>query len=351
MINQDITLTKKHFYSVFHYSAIGMALVGQDGRWINVNSALCHFLGYPEHELTEITFQEMTFPEDLCRELEYMNQLITGEIVSYQREKRYIHKKGHVVWGLLTVSSVMDEENSPVRFITQIQDISERKRMEEELKKKEQLYQLISENAQDVIFSYTPDGLLEFVTPSVRTILGYRNEDILGLPLSEFYHPEDFIYLNSRTYAASDSFTFRFRHKDGHYVWLETTTRQIRNDIGELEKVIGISRDVTLRRQMETDLLSSEENLKQAQRIAGLGSWEWDMLNDSAAWSDELFRIAEIHPDQFTGSMRDFYNLIHPGDADKLQQAVADSVLGKNCDLDCRIITPKGTLKHLHLQG
>jgi PAS domain S-box-containing protein len=118
---------RERFSSAFRDAAIGMALVGTDGRWLQVNRALCHIVGYSEEELLATTFQAITRPDDLDADLGYVNQMLRGEILTYQMEKRYFHKRGHIVWILLSVSLVRDQEGTPLSFISQIQDITQRK--------------------------------------------------------------------------------------------------------------------------------------------------------------------------------------------------------------------------------
>src|SRR3712207_823967 len=105
-----------------------MAVVGTDGRFMQVNRSLCRIVGYSEEELLEKTFQEITHPDDLRADVEQVRRMLSGEIETYQKEKRYFHKEGHVVWGLLSVSLVHDEEGEPLYFVSQIQDVTERKR-------------------------------------------------------------------------------------------------------------------------------------------------------------------------------------------------------------------------------
>jgi diguanylate cyclase (GGDEF)-like protein/PAS domain S-box-containing protein len=143
--HQDITEHKRaekalqeseqRFRNSFRDAAIGMALVGTDGRWLQVNRALCRIVGYPEEELLEKTFQEIAHPEDLDADLGHVRRMLAGETETYQMEKRYLHKEGHVIWILLSVSLVVhDEDGEPLYFIAQIQDMTDRKRMEEQLR-------------------------------------------------------------------------------------------------------------------------------------------------------------------------------------------------------------------------
>jgi diguanylate cyclase (GGDEF)-like protein/PAS domain S-box-containing protein len=121
------------FRSAFDYAAIGMALVSTKGRWLQVNRSLCDILGYTEEELLATTFQKVTHPDDLGAALANIKQLLKGRMPTYQMEKRYLHKQGHMVWVLWSVSRVRDRSTDAVHLIFQVQDITDRKRAEERL--------------------------------------------------------------------------------------------------------------------------------------------------------------------------------------------------------------------------
>ena len=123
--------SQQRFLNAFEYAAIGMALVAPDGRWLQVNQALCEIVGYSEPELLSMTFQAITHPDHLEADLDSLRQLLAGEIRAYQAEKRYVHKLGHAVWIWLSVSLVRDAHGQPLHFVSQIKDISDRKWKEE----------------------------------------------------------------------------------------------------------------------------------------------------------------------------------------------------------------------------
>jgi len=136
-VNQDITerkeadealrLSEARFRSAMLHSPIGMALTGPDGHWQEVNPALCAILGYSREELLSMTFQSITYADDLGADLDSMRRLRTHEIETYDAEKRYLHKDGRVIWAQLNVSLVLDEGGDVSYFVTQVQDITERK--------------------------------------------------------------------------------------------------------------------------------------------------------------------------------------------------------------------------------
>ncbi len=123
---QRLREAEDRFRGAFESAAIGIALVGPDGRWLQVNRSLCELIGYAEDELLAGgTFQAITHPDDLELDLGYVDRMLAGEIHSYQLDKRYIHKRGHIVWIHLSVSLVRDASAALVHFISQIQDTSQ----------------------------------------------------------------------------------------------------------------------------------------------------------------------------------------------------------------------------------
>ncbi|MFY0579706.1 ATP-binding protein [Cystobacter fuscus] len=128
---EELRDSEERFRTSFEHAPIGMSLAGLDGHFLNVNGALCELLGYSQRELLTKTFQDITYSEDLELDLENVRRLLQGELSTYQMEKRYLHKDGHIVTILLTASLVRDSRGEPLHFIAQIQDVSERKQLEQ----------------------------------------------------------------------------------------------------------------------------------------------------------------------------------------------------------------------------
>ena len=143
--------SEERFRSAFDYASIGMALVSLEGRWLKVSPSLCKIVGYSEQELLATDFQTITHPDDLEADLAFARQLLAGEIDTYQMEKRYFHKRGHVIWILLNASLVRDFSGNPLYFIAQIQDITLNKQVDEALQ--ENLIQLSKKTRYETIIS------------------------------------------------------------------------------------------------------------------------------------------------------------------------------------------------------
>ena len=130
----ELRESEERFRGALEHAAIGMALVAPDGRWLRVNRSLCETVGYTSEELLEGSFQQITHPDDLKADLENVRRMLAGEIATYAMEKRYLHKAGHPVAAQLNVSLVRDAAALPLYFVSQIQDITVRKRAEAALR-------------------------------------------------------------------------------------------------------------------------------------------------------------------------------------------------------------------------
>ena len=124
---------------------MGIAHVGVDGRWLRVNDKLCAIVGYPREELLQLTFQDITYPEDLEPNLEHISRVLSGEMKTYSMEKRYFRKDGSLVWASLTVSLVRTAGGEPRHFISVIEDITEQKLTEQALEERLKFEALLAE--------------------------------------------------------------------------------------------------------------------------------------------------------------------------------------------------------------
>jgi diguanylate cyclase (GGDEF)-like protein/PAS domain S-box-containing protein len=129
----DRKMADEQFRTAFDDALVGIALVAPDGSWLRVNDSLCDIVGYPREQLYGMTFQDITHPDDLDADVGHLQETLAGERAGYQMEKRYQRPGGEVVWTLLSVSLVRDAAGAPMHFISQVLDISERKRLEAEL--------------------------------------------------------------------------------------------------------------------------------------------------------------------------------------------------------------------------
>ena len=280
--SRDITERKKadevlreseeRFSSVFEHAAIGMALVAPDGHWLKVNRALCELVGYKAEELLGRTFQDITHPDDLEADLGFVHQMLTGELRTYQMEKRYFHKQGHVLWILLTVSRVRNASGQPLYFISQIQDITNRKRNEERIR----LQSTALEAAGNAVVITGRDGSILWTNPAFTQLTGYTAEEVLGKSpriLKSGAHAESFYRHLWETVTSGQVWRGEMinRRKDGSLYSEEMTITPVRNERGEVTHFIAIKQDISGRQQTERALRESEELFRSLSASSPLG--------------------------------------------------------------------------------
>jgi PAS domain S-box-containing protein len=314
------------FGRAFDQAAIGMALVGLEGAWLRVNEALCQIVGYSEQELLATNFQQITHPQDLGADLSYVGQMLRREIRSYQMEKRYIHKKGHAVWILLSVSLVYGCEMQPLFFFSQIQDITERKRAEEALRESDKRFQALLDNSPNLIFIKDMEGRYLLVNKEFESALGVGQDQIRGKKDEEVFPREqglafrtnDLRVLNAgvpmefeEIALQEDSLHTSIVHKfplfDGN---------------GKIYATGGIATDITKRKQAEEELRHREREYRRLIENTPEVVWKADEQGRVFFISEKIEKVfgytrAEIYSE----GERLWFGRMHPDDRERVREA------------------------------
>ncbi|MEZ4974514.1 MAG: PAS domain S-box protein [Cyclobacteriaceae bacterium] len=265
-------LGEDQFRTAFEYSAIGMALVSVEGRWLKVNAQVPKMFGYSESELLTKTFQELTHPEDLEKDLELVQQVLSGQRETYQMEKRYFHKNGSVVWGLLSVSLFRDADKQPVHFISQIEDITKRKIAEDEVNKLNQRLTAIHDSGTQVsIIGTDAGGLINYFSKGSETLLGYLEEEVIGFHSPALFHVKEEMIARGKELTQQfgrkiegfevfttipkqkkfESREWTYTRKDGTRFPVQLVVTPMRSEDDEIAGFIGIATDITERKDSE----------------------------------------------------------------------------------------------------
>ena len=285
LLKHELQQSEERFKGAFNNSSFGSALVNINGNWIVVNNRMTEILGYTKEEFKELTFQEFTYHEDLEIDLEYKRQLDEGIISAFQFEKRFIHKNQSLVWVHLSVSTVKDSQGKVQHYVAQVVDISERKRMEEENRllveennrnKVQQLieaknwYRLLADNTIDLVCLHNLDATFKYVSPSIKNLLGYTPEELIGKHPADFVHPEDLEKFKNRIghiikNNEKISEQVRLKSSKGDYFWFETNATLVFEDNVPVS-FQSSTRDITQRKKAEKiieDTLIQERQLNE----------------------------------------------------------------------------------------
>jgi PAS domain S-box-containing protein len=231
-------------------------------EYIN-EQAFLQILGYSTKDLIGRSPLKFCHPDDIKTTaialFEGFKQGVGGATL------RFKHKEGHWVWIEARGRTFYDKDRELKGLIIS-RDVTERKRAEQMLKESEEKYRLISENAYDMITVFNESLEHEYINETVyMNVLGYESKDLIGKNSLEFIHPDDrtksVIAIGKILRRGGGTHEVRLRHKNGYYKWLEVTSRNFFDSQGK-KKIIAISRDITLRKEIEQKLIESEENYR-----------------------------------------------------------------------------------------
>lgn len=218
-------------------------------------------------------------------------------------------------------------------------------------------FRFLTERAHDVIYRYgiAPEMGFQYVSPSVERILGYSAEELVAQPelVFEIVTPEHLARMDA---MASDGWSepqeLQVRRKDGTTLWIEESLTAVYDDGGQLIAVEGIARDIDARKRAESLLAEQEQQLAEAQALAHLGSWEWDITANEVRWSDEMHRIYGLEPGAVEVTYEVYLSHVHPEDRHIAENNVSGTLqTGVPFASDYRIVRPDGDVRWLHSRG
>jgi len=318
--------TELRFQALFESAPIGMAIVDSlTGRFLSVNPRLGEILGTTPAELLEHGFQQVTHPDHLVADLASVQQLISGALPEVHKEKRYVHRDGHTVWGRLSMVRLPSQPGSRLRHLALVEDITEARLRQTELEDSEARWQFALEGAGEGVWDWTAESEQMFLSRGYRSMLGYELDEDMGTTFThwlERIHPEDRdtvvaavnAYLEQRSMGYQTE--YRIRRKDGSFIWVLARGMAVARDAsGRPTRIIGTHVDITERKLAEETLRRSESDLALAQAIGDFGSWRVTFSEAGDQWScsDGLRKIYGYAPDQAI-TMQSGFDVMHPED-------------------------------------
>ncbi len=368
-VAQDITERKQaeevlrqseeRFHSYFNLPLAGRAITSASAGWIDVNPTLCDMLGYTKAELMQTTWTELTHPDDLPTDLAQFKRVMAGEIDGYSLEKRFIHKDGHSIDTNLVVHCVRHPDRSVDYFVALIQDITARKQAEAALINSEERFRRAILGAPFPIMIHAEDGEVMTINAPWVELTGYQPGDIPTI--ADWTQKAYGTRMNLVRADIDQLYAMNDPKAEGEYPIMtrsgETRTWDFSSSpIGQLPDgrrlVISMAMDVTERKQAEEILRKSEENLVEAQQIAHIGSWQWDMLSNTVSWSKEMYQVFDINPDTHDGKPESLLKVIYPDDIELFTNSMNSNLSdGSSPALEYRIVRKDGSIHTISAIG
>jgi len=303
--------------------------------------------------LSSGTWRGLAHADDLRRSDELFEQHFAGLSAMYECEVRLRHKDGHWVWVLGRGKVVeWDADGRPVRMIGTDLDVTERKHVEEALRESEEKHRLLIENSHDIIYTLSADGVFTFVSPAWTALLGHPLDQVAGQPFQQFVHPADLpgcmVFLQSviETGQRQEGVEYRVRHLDGSWRWHTSSAVPLRDEGGAVIGFEGTARDITDRRQAEEALREAADRLSLAARAGGVGLWDYDPINDTLTWDDQMFALYGITREQFSGAYEAWQAGLHSDDRQRGDAEIQAALRGElEFDTEFRVLWPDGAVR------
>ncbi len=257
----------------FENAAVGIAHVDRRHRCISANEDFCDLVGCSPTEVVGKTIESVVYPDDVPANLAELDQVMRGELASFTMEKRFTRKNGEIVCAVLNVSLQRDVAGQPAYCIVIAQDFSGRKRLEEALRESEERFRQLAENVRGVF--WLQEGGWErllYISPLYAEFWGRTCQSLYEQPRSwiESVHPEDrdlvFNHIEKQNRGISTETQFRITRPDGSTRWMCCLAFPLKNQTGEVYRVVGLVDDINERRQFEEELRRAKDSAESANR-------------------------------------------------------------------------------------
>nr|WP_268765667.1 PAS domain-containing protein [Methanosarcina mazei] len=330
--------------------------------------------------------QEYVPPEDQPRVTAVVNEAISTKSI-YQLEHRVRLADGSLGWIFSRAVPMLNANGEIVEWFGAASDITERKRAEEALRESEERLRLLGDNLPNsAVYQYIhePDGSVRFLyfSTGIERLNGINVQDVLRDPSTLYRQvPPEYLerVFEAEALSARELSDFDMevpmRLPDGQEKWMRLHSRPRRLHDGR--KIWdGVQIDVTKQKQAEEDLnkvhynleklveertselekayislKESEKGLAEAQRMAHIGNWEWDIVTGKAYWSEEMYRIFRCDSRESAPPYNEFLNYVHPEDRDYLDSVLKKAVKGRIHSIEYRIVLANGEERAVHMQS
>jgi PAS domain S-box-containing protein len=358
---QALRKSEERWRSVFENSAIGVALADLKGRFLATNHVFQAMVGYTDEELRAVNFLDLTHEDYRQANRALIIDLLEGKRQQFQIEKQYRRRDGSLIWVSNNVSLVPGSERVPRFIMALTEDITERKRAEQALRRSQAYLAEAQRLTKTGSWAYNPAAeKLNYWSDEMRRIFGLDPQRS-DLPDREEFlqlmHPEDRDRFNERIEKAFRQKVdfeqdFRVVLTDGTVKHIHGIGHPVLDETGNIIEYVGTDVDVTERKRAEEKLRQTEADLLEAQRISQTGSWKLDVSSGTVTVSPQIFRIFGVKPDEDTSTVEFWLSRNHIEDQKRIQELFEKSVVQKiDYEADYRIVLPDGAVKHLHAVG
>lgn len=325
---ERIRRSESRFREAFQDAATGVAITTIDGRFLECNQAYCEMLGYSAEELTQLTFQQVTHPDDKKQNQQEISEILLGLHDSCIIEKRYISKSGETVWARLSVTLQRDDHDQPLHLIAITENTTENKLAESKRDEAERSLTQLLKNLPGVAYRcrFDEQWTMIYVSEAFYRLTGYDAEDVIGnqrIDFASIIHPDDRQEMYLQTLNAIEKnqpfqVEYRIIRKDGGVRWFWEQGNGVRDLNGELQTIEGYMTDITLQKLADANIRESEQRFQILSKATNDAIWDWNLITDELWWSDNFETLFGIYAEESKPSFNGWENRVHPDERNRV---------------------------------
>ena len=296
--------SEQQFRATFELASIGMAQADPTtGRLLRVNRKLSSITGYSTEELLQLRFLEITHPDDRDKDWQAFQRVVRGECSEYHLEKRFLRKDGSIAWVNLNLTVICDTSGVPMRGIAAIEDITERKQSEEQLRK---LSRAVEQSPVSIVIT-NHKGEMEYANPHFINLCGYRMEELRGknprMFKSGYTSAVEYQQL-WQTIKRGETWRGEFhnRKKDGELFWESASISPLTDEQGRITHYLAVKEDITHRKINDARFRRLVDSNMQ-------GIMFWDKDRGITEANDAFLRIVGFSREEFKAGQFDLASM------------------------------------------
>jgi PAS domain S-box-containing protein len=314
LAGRALMLSEKRFRTIFEEAPLGIALIDPvTGVIHEINPKYSEIIGRSKEEMNNIDWMTITHPDDIQEGIAQKSLMSEHKLKSFKMSKRYIHADGSTVWGDVSIASIETKDKSQHLQLCMVEDVTARKRIENALKISENELRGMFACMDDLIFELSDEGVYLKIAPTNPSLL-YKSADfIIGKKLNEVFPKQEaecFFSKILQTLKEKKNINMEYTLPiDDKKITFEATISPLTE-----HSVLCIARDITARKQAEAEIIKNQINFENAQKLAKIGSWEFNLLTSELVWSKELYRIFELEGHPAESLFESYRAAFHPDD-------------------------------------
>lgn len=348
--------SRKYTESLIENSIDGVVALDSNLNYIEWNPFMEDLIGLKKEQVIGRNLKDV-FQQQDTDEYKGFLEALDGK-KSFFKDRTYPGIKGIYDSCILPLT---DRHSNIIGVLSIIHNVTERNESEARLKESQHFIRQVAETIPNVLYVYDLEKQQNvYCNKEIQEMIGYSRDEIAEKSSLTLMHPDDRKIFNqkSQRYNSlkdSEVIETRIRYMGATGDWKWILSREMifkRNDSGEVTQILGIAQDISGELEATQKIINSEQQLNEAQNIAHLGSWEWDIIEDKVFWSDEMFRIFGYSPDEIIVNANTYFQHIHPEHRRLVKKSILSSIkMQASYTFQCKIRTKSEQVKWILAKG